>query len=146
MKIGYFPISCRDCPLIRAVFLDLNCNCALLSEAVFGRVYIVRYYSEPFLRYGIWHMAKRGRRLRLNLVQSASYIFPRPEASAPWAISSLKMPLLSQSPRTSQKMSSTTSTKSSHYYTVEVGDTRFTILKRYQNLKPIGSGAQGIVW
>jgi c-Jun N-terminal kinase len=26
-----------------------------------------------------------------------------------------------------------------------VGDTRFTILKRYQNLKPIGSGAQGIV-
>jgi len=30
-------------------------------------------------------------------------------------------------------------------YTVEVGDTRFQILKRYQNLKPIGSGAQGIV-
>lgn len=25
-------------------------------------------------------------------------------------------------------------------YTVEVGDTKFTILKRYQNLKPIGSG------
>jgi len=37
------------------------------------------------------------------------------------------------------------SSKSSHFYTVEVGDTRFTILKRYQNLKPIGSGAQGIV-
>ena len=33
----------------------------------------------------------------------------------------------------------------SHFYTIEVGDTRFTILKRYQNLKPIGSGAQGIV-
>ncbi|KPJ12839.1 Stress-activated protein kinase JNK [Papilio machaon] len=32
-----------------------------------------------------------------------------------------------------------------HFYTVEVGDTRFTILKRYQNLKPIGSGAQGIL-
>ena len=32
-----------------------------------------------------------------------------------------------------------------HFYTIEVGDTRFTILKRYQNLKPIGSGAQGIV-
>lgn len=31
------------------------------------------------------------------------------------------------------------------FNTVEVGDTRFTILKRYQNLKPIGSGAQGIV-
>ena len=28
---------------------------------------------------------------------------------------------------------------------LQVGDTRFTILKRYQNLKPIGSGAQGIV-
>jgi hypothetical protein len=27
-------------------------------------------------------------------------------------------------------------------YTVEVGDTKFTILKRYQNLKPIGSGKQ----
>ncbi|GFG29637.1 hypothetical protein Cfor_10457, partial [Coptotermes formosanus] len=34
---------------------------------------------------------------------------------------------------------------SSMFYTVEVGDTKFTILKRYQNLKPIGSGAQGIV-
>ncbi|XP_044253295.1 stress-activated protein kinase JNK isoform X1 [Tribolium madens] len=33
----------------------------------------------------------------------------------------------------------------SQFYTVEVGDTKFTILKRYQNLKPIGSGAQGIV-
>ena len=54
--------------------------------------------------------------------------------------SALIMPLLS--PRPSHKMSS----KSSHFYTVEVGDTRFTILKRYQNLKPIGSGAQGIVW
>lgn len=32
------------------------------------------------------------------------------------------------------------------FYTVEVGDSTFTILKRYQNLKPIGSGAQGIVW
>ena len=32
------------------------------------------------------------------------------------------------------------------FYTVEVGDTKFTIFKRYQNLKPIGSGAQGIVW
>ncbi|KAJ8974592.1 hypothetical protein NQ317_017885 [Molorchus minor] len=35
----------------------------------------------------------------------------------------------------------------SQFYTVEVGDTKFTILKRYQNLKPIGSGAQGIlIW
>ena len=32
------------------------------------------------------------------------------------------------------------------FYTIEVGDTRFCVLKRYQNLKPIGSGAQGIVW
>lgn len=31
-------------------------------------------------------------------------------------------------------------------YTIEVGDTNFTILSRYQNLRPIGSGAQGIVW
>ncbi|KAB0344428.1 hypothetical protein FD754_021354 [Muntiacus muntjak] len=32
------------------------------------------------------------------------------------------------------------------FYSVEVGDSTFTVLKRYQNLKPIGSGAQGIVW
>ncbi|XP_014677598.1 PREDICTED: stress-activated protein kinase JNK-like isoform X1 [Priapulus caudatus] len=31
------------------------------------------------------------------------------------------------------------------FYSVEVGDTTFTILRRYQNLKPIGSGAQGMV-
>uniref|UniRef100_A0A803Y9N0 Stress-activated protein kinase JNK n=1 Tax=Meleagris gallopavo TaxID=9103 RepID=A0A803Y9N0_MELGA len=31
------------------------------------------------------------------------------------------------------------------FYSVEVGDSTFTVLKRYQNLKPIGSGAQGIV-
>uniref|UniRef100_A0A3B1ILQ1 Stress-activated protein kinase JNK n=1 Tax=Astyanax mexicanus TaxID=7994 RepID=A0A3B1ILQ1_ASTMX len=30
------------------------------------------------------------------------------------------------------------------FYSVEVGDSTFTVLKRYQNLKPIGSGAQGI--
>ena len=34
----------------------------------------------------------------------------------------------------------------SQFYSVEVGDSTFTILKRYQNIKPIGSGAQGIVW
>lgn len=33
----------------------------------------------------------------------------------------------------------------SQFVTVEVGDSSFTILKRYQNLRPIGSGAQGIV-
>ncbi|XP_064423111.1 mitogen-activated protein kinase 10 isoform X2 [Latimeria chalumnae] len=31
------------------------------------------------------------------------------------------------------------------FYSVEVGDSTFTVLKRYQSLKPIGSGAQGIV-
>ncbi|XP_041364623.1 stress-activated protein kinase JNK-like isoform X2 [Gigantopelta aegis] len=33
----------------------------------------------------------------------------------------------------------------SMFYTMEVGDSTFTILKRYQSLRPIGSGAQGIV-
>lgn len=32
------------------------------------------------------------------------------------------------------------------FYSVDVGDSTFTVLKRYQNLRPIGSGAQGIVW
>jgi len=34
---------------------------------------------------------------------------------------------------------------SNQFYTVEVGDTKFTILRRYQSLSAIGSGAQGIV-
>ncbi|CAK8683366.1 mitogen-activated protein kinase 8-like [Clavelina lepadiformis] len=33
----------------------------------------------------------------------------------------------------------------SEFYTVQVSDSVFTVLKRYQNLKPIGSGAQGMV-
>ena len=33
----------------------------------------------------------------------------------------------------------------SEYYTVQVSDSVFTVLKRYQSLKPIGSGAQGMV-
>lgn len=32
------------------------------------------------------------------------------------------------------------------YYSIDVGDSTFTVLKRYQSLRPIGSGAQGIVW
>ena len=44
---------------------------------------------------------------------------------------------------TSCKMSSSSSNQ---FYTVEVGDSTFTIIKRYSNIKPIGSGAQGIVW
>ena len=31
------------------------------------------------------------------------------------------------------------------FYTVEVADTTFRILRRYTNLRPIGSGAQGFV-
>lgn len=31
------------------------------------------------------------------------------------------------------------------FYQVDIGDTRMLVLKRYTNLKPIGSGAQGIV-
>lgn len=31
------------------------------------------------------------------------------------------------------------------FYSVQVADSTFTVLKRYQQLKPIGSGAQGIV-
>uniref|UniRef100_A0A1I8FJ46 Stress-activated protein kinase JNK n=1 Tax=Macrostomum lignano TaxID=282301 RepID=A0A1I8FJ46_9PLAT len=31
------------------------------------------------------------------------------------------------------------------FYSIEIGDSTFTILERYQNLRPIGSGAQGIV-
>lgn len=54
-----------------------------------------------------------------------------------------------QERRTSRRMPylgpDMTTRLSAMFYTVEVGDTKFTILKRYQNLKPIGSGAQGIV-
>ena len=57
-------------------------------------------------------------------------------------LSSVPMPLLS--PRPSPRMA--TANNATHFYTVEVGDSRFTILRRYTNLKAIGSGAQGIVW
>lgn len=32
------------------------------------------------------------------------------------------------------------------FYTADVGGTKFTVLKRYQNLISIGAGAQGTVW
>lgn len=32
------------------------------------------------------------------------------------------------------------------FYTIYINDTRFEILKRYDKLKMIGSGAQGVVW
>jgi len=32
------------------------------------------------------------------------------------------------------------------FYSIQIGDTIFTVLDRYQNLHPIGSGAQGMVW
>ena len=111
-------------------------------------MYIVRQYCELFHRYGhgrrsIGHCGLSAIEIRVQVFLHCRRPFP---ASGRRAVPLLlKMPLLS-SPRPSQKMSSTTSSKSSHFYTVEVGDTRFTILKRYQNLKPIGSGAQGIVW
>lgn len=43
-------------------------------------------------------------------------------------------------------MSSSEPSTSEDFYSVEIGDTRLNVLKRYQNLRPIGSGAQGIVW
>ena len=32
------------------------------------------------------------------------------------------------------------------YYSTRVGDTVFTVQKRYQDLKSVGNGAQGVVW
>lgn len=32
------------------------------------------------------------------------------------------------------------------FYTIHINDTRFEILRRYESLKIIGSGAQGVVW
>lgn len=32
------------------------------------------------------------------------------------------------------------------FHTIHVNDTRFEILKRYENLRIVGSGAQGVVW
>uniref|UniRef100_H2YXN6 Stress-activated protein kinase JNK n=1 Tax=Ciona savignyi TaxID=51511 RepID=H2YXN6_CIOSA len=36
-------------------------------------------------------------------------------------------------------------TANAEFYTLQVSDSVFTVLKRYQSLKPIGSGAQGMV-
>ena len=38
------------------------------------------------------------------------------------------------------------STSTTMYRTEIVSDTTFTVLKRYENLKVIGAGSQGIVW
>ena len=43
-------------------------------------------------------------------------------------------------------MASTSQGVPEHFYTVHLGETQLVILKRYQNLRLIGSGAQGIVW
>lgn len=32
------------------------------------------------------------------------------------------------------------------FYQTVIGDTKMLILKRYKSLKPVGSGAQGVVW
>lgn len=32
------------------------------------------------------------------------------------------------------------------FHTIHVNDTRFEILKRYESLRIVGSGAQGVVW
>jgi len=32
------------------------------------------------------------------------------------------------------------------FETHEIGDSKFTVLKRYTHLRGVGSGAQGIVW
>lgn len=32
------------------------------------------------------------------------------------------------------------------FHTIHVNDTRFEIIKRYENLRIVGSGAQGVVW
>ena len=62
-----------------------------------------------------------------------------PAVMAPVAPSSGVVPPSSSSLSRPEKMASM-------FYSVDVGDTKFTILKRYQNLKAIGSGAQGVVW
>jgi hypothetical protein len=35
--------------------------------------------------------------------------------------------------------------KNEGFHTVEVGETAFTVLNRYQNLRQVGTGAQGVV-
>ena len=37
------------------------------------------------------------------------------------------------------------SAKNEGFHTVEVGETAFTVLDRYQNLRQVGTGAQGVV-
>ncbi|MPC75407.1 Mitogen-activated protein kinase 10 [Portunus trituberculatus] len=100
--------------------------------------------SERALR----HLADWVRQLSVTTEkeENSAKLHPRVDKASSTSRSSTPtgpMPLLS--PRPSPKMAATPS-NSNLFYTVEVGDTRFTILRRYTNLKPIGSGAQGIVW
>ncbi|CAG0915256.1 unnamed protein product [Notodromas monacha] len=72
---------------------------------------------------------------------------PSPSKAKPGSAGIARKASGARAPSYSPSPMAANATKSpAHFYTVEVGDTKFTILKRYQNLKPIGSGAQGIVW
>jgi len=67
--------------------------------------------------------------------------------SAPVATGSPASMIVVPPPQSANSGTTTRPEKSSSmFYTIDVGDTRFTILKRYQNLRAIGSGAQGVVW
>jgi hypothetical protein len=71
---------------------------------------------------------------------------PSPNKAKPCSSVNLTRKANSRSTFSPSPMAANANKSPNHFYTVEVGDTKFTILKRYQNLKPIGSGAQGIVW
>ena len=49
-------------------------------------------------------------------------------------------------PAASNKSKMASSHPRGEFHTIRVGDTMFTVLKRYTDLQSIGSGAQGVVW
>ncbi|KAI3365069.1 hypothetical protein L3Q82_010182 [Scortum barcoo] len=56
-----------------------------------------------------------------------------------------RAPLGCPAPATVQGFTMNRNKREKEYYSIDVGDSTFMVLKRYQNLRPIGSGAQGIV-
>ncbi|CDQ84459.1 unnamed protein product [Oncorhynchus mykiss] len=71
------------------------------------------------------------------------------EEPGPWRIISGTPENTGSGPRGSTEApdrdSSSMSVDEGQFYSVQVGDSTFTVLKRYQELRAIGSGAQGIV-
>lgn len=65
--------------------------------------------------------------------------YDAPASHQPSTSASANIPAKMLDPATFQELTT-------QFYSIHINDTRFEILKRYESLRMIGSGAQGVVW